>query len=145
MNARIKELLHKYWDAETTLEEEKELRDLLPQATGFELEKALFRSLGQFKSEEPNNLSLPEAKSKKLNPTWISWAASVTLLIGTFYGWKVYEQKQAEKQAYEQVMQALSLIQTNLSRGQQELTPLNALKYLNAPDRVFDLSKPNEQ
>jgi hypothetical protein len=145
MKARIKDLLDKYWDAETTLEEEKELRDLLRKATGFEMEKALFESLGQFKSEEPKNLILPKAKTKKLNLTWVSWAASVTLLIGTFYGWKVYEQKQAEKQAYEQVMQALSLIQTNLNRGQQELQPLNDLKYLNAPDQVFHLSKPNEQ
>lgn len=145
MNARIKELLDKYWDAETTLEEEKELRNLLSQATGFGHEKALFEALGKFKSEDPTHLKSPETRSKKLNPFWISWAASAAVLIVSFYGWRVHEQKQAEKQAYEQVMQALSLIQTNLSRAQQQLGPLNDLKYLNAPDQVFHLSKSHLQ
>jgi hypothetical protein len=145
MNARIKELLDKYWDAETTLEEEKELRDLLRNSEGYEQEKSLFNALENFQTEEPQHLILPDSKLRKLNPRWISWAASVAILVGSFWSWRVYEQKQAEKEAYEEVMEALALIQTNLSKGQEQMAPLNDLKYLNTTNQLFQLNKPTKQ
>jgi hypothetical protein len=145
MKTRIEELLDKYWEAETTPEEEKDLRNLLLESEGFEKEKALFKALGKFKTEEPLHLSLPESKVRKLNPTWMSWAASVAILIGSFWGWRVYEQNKAEKEAYEEVMKALSLIQTNLAKGQEQMEPLNDLKYLNTTNQLFQLNKPTAQ
>ena len=145
MNARIKELLDKYWDAETTLEEEKELRDLLRNSEGYEQEKSLFNAFENFKAEDPQHLILPDSKLRKLNPRWISWAASVAILVGSFWSWRVYEQKQAEKEAYEEVMEALALIQTNLSKGQEQMAPLNDLKYLNTTNQLFQLNKPTKQ
>lgn len=145
MKARIKELLDKYWDAETSLEEEKELRDLLRNSEGFEQEKSLFKALKNFQAEEPQHLTLPYSKLRKLNPRWISWAASVAILVGSFWSWRVYEQKQAEKEAYEEVMEALALIQTNLSKGQEQMAPLNDLKYLNTTNQLFQLNKPTKQ
>jgi flagellar biosynthesis/type III secretory pathway M-ring protein FliF/YscJ len=142
---RIEELLEKYWEAETSLSEEKELRELIQEAEGYEEEKALFKALNQFKSEEPKSLSIPKTKTRKLNTTWISWAASVTILIGSFWGWRVYEQNQAEREAYEEVMQAFSMIQTNLSKGQDQLIPLNDLKYLNTTNQLFELNKSSTQ
>lgn len=136
---RIEELLEKYWEAETSLSEEKELRELIQEAEGYEEEKALFKALNQFKSEEPKSLSIPKTKTRKLNTTWISWAASVTILIGSFWGWRVYEQNQAEREAYEEVMKAFSMIQSNLSKGQDQLAPLNDLKYLNTTNQLFPL------
>jgi hypothetical protein len=137
MKTRIEALLDKYWEAETSLEEEKELRDLLLKAEGFEQEKALFMAMKNFQAEEPQHLTLPDTKLRKLNPRWISWAASVVILVGSFWSWRVYEQKQAEKQAYQEVMEALALIQTNLSKGQEQLQPLNDLKYLNTTQQLF--------
>lgn len=137
MKTRIEALLEKYWEAETSVEEEKELRDLLLKAEGFEQEKALFQAMKKFQAEEPQHLTLPDAKLRKLSPRWISWAASVAILVGSFWSWRVYEQKQAEKQAYEEVMEALALIQTNLSKGQKQLQPLNDLKYLNTTQQLF--------
>ncbi|RIW16274.1 hypothetical protein D0X99_07865 [Algoriphagus lacus] len=145
MKERIKELLDKYWDAETTLEEEKELRDLLRNSEGFEQEKSLFKALENFQAEEPQHLTLPDSKLRKLNPRWISWAASVAILVGSFWSWRVYEQKQAEKEAYEEVMEALALIQTNLSKGQEQMEPLKDLKYLNTTNQLFQLNKPTKQ
>lgn len=145
MKERIEELLEKYWEADTTLTEERELRQLLAQTRGFEKEKALFNALGSFKSEEPKKLSPPNAKTRKLPTKWISWAASVTILLGSFWGWRVYEQKQAEQQAYEQVMLAFELIQTNLSKGKDRLSPLNDLKYLNTTNQLFMLDEFKEQ
>lgn len=145
MKARIDELLEKYWAAETTQNEEKELRDLILKADGYEQEKALFTALVKFKSEEPKRLNNPLAKTKKLNTTWISWAASVTILMGSFWGWRVYERNQAEREAYEEVMQAFSMIQSNLSKGQSQLTPLNDLKYLNTTNQLFPLDQSTEK
>lgn len=141
MKTRIDELLEKYWEAETSLSEERELRKLILESDGFEKEKELFKALGQFRKEEPKQLSIPKAKVRKLNPSWISWAASVAILLGSFWGWRTYEQKQAERAAYEEVMQALALIQTNLSKGQQQMQPLNDLKYLNTTNQVFQMDQ----
>lgn len=145
MKSYIEELLEKYWEGETSLSEEKELRKLILEAEGYEKEKELFAALGQFKSLEPQNLSIPKGKTRRLVPQWTRWAASVAILLGTYWGWSVYEQKQAEEQAYQEVMQALAMIQTNLSKGQQQLQPLNDLKYLNTTNQLFQLNQKHAQ
>ena len=145
MKSRIEELLEKYWEGETSLTEEKELRRLILESEGYAKEKELFAALGEFKSLEPQNLPIPQAKSRKLVPQWMRWAASIAILLSTYWGWSTYEQKQAEKQAYEEVMQALALIQTNLSKGQQQLQPLNDIKYLNTTNHLFQLNPKTAQ
>ncbi len=142
---RIEELLEKYWEAETSQSEEKELQELVREAEGYDEEKALFKALNQFKAEEPESLSIPKTKTRKLTTTWISWAASVTILLGSFWGWRDYERNQAEQKAYQEVMQAFAMIQTNLSKGQDQLTPLNDLKYLNTTNQLFPLDKSTEK
>ncbi len=145
MKTRIDELLEKYWQAETSLSEEKELRSLIGQSEGHEKEKELFSALDKFRSEEPRHLSLPKSKDRRLNRSWIGWAASVTILLGSYWGWSTYGHKQAERAAYGEVMQALALIQTNLAKGQQQMQPLNELKYLNTTNRLFQLDQKPEQ
>lgn len=145
MKNRIEELLERYWEAETSLTEEKELRSLILESEEFEKEKELFKALEDFRSKEPLHLSIPKAKVRLLNTSWIGWAASISILFASYWGWSIYEQKQAEKAAYLEVMQALALIQTNLSKGQQQMQPLNELKYLNTTNQVFQLSQTTEQ
>jgi hypothetical protein len=141
MNERIEDLLAKYYDAETSLAEEQELKVLLRASEGFEEEKMLFEVLADFRKGEPSKISLTDAKVRKLNSSWMSWAASAAILIGSIWGWQVYEQKQSEQAAYEEVMMAFALIQTNLSKGQSQLYPMNNLKYLNTTDQIFGQSK----
>ncbi|WP_075349101.1 hypothetical protein [Algoriphagus marinus] len=141
MNERIEDLLAKYYDAETSLAEEQELKVLLRASEGYINEKMLFGILADFKKEEPSKISMPEAKVRRLNPSWMSWAASVAILIGSVWGWQVYEQKQAEEAAYEEVMMAFALIQNNLSKGQDQMQPMNNLKYLNTTDQIFGQPK----
>ncbi|MDR7131215.1 hypothetical protein J2X69_003575 [Algoriphagus sp. 4150] len=136
MNQRIDELLEKYWEAETSLAEEQELKNLLQTASGYEDEKALFLGTSTFSSEEPN-LKMPTKTIPIKSGNWMNWAASVAILAGSIWGWTVYEQKQAEKQAYMEVMQAFALIQTNLSKGQEEMHVMNDLKYLNTTNQLF--------
>ncbi|MEB2784624.1 hypothetical protein [Algoriphagus persicinus] len=136
MNQRIDELLEKYWEAESSLTEEQELRRLLQNAEGYEDEKALFSSLRDISNEVPS-LKMPTKTVPIKTRNWMSWAASVAILVGSAWGWTVYEQKQAEQQAYMEVMQAFALIQTNLSKGQEQMTMLNDLKYLNTTNQLF--------
>jgi type VI protein secretion system component VasF len=134
---RIDELLKKYWEAETSLAEEQELAQLLLNSEGYEQEKALFSSFSELKKIDSSHTYIPKAKVRKLNTTWISWAASLAILIGSFSAWRAYENHQAEKAAYEEVMRALALIQSNLSKGQEQMEPLNDLKYLNTTNQLF--------
>jgi hypothetical protein len=141
MNERIEDLLAKYYDAESSLAEEQELKVLLRASEGYANEKMLFGILADFKKEEPTKISLPDVKVKRLNPSWISWAASIAILLGSYWGWTAYEQNQAEEEAYQEVMMAFALIQTNLAKGQEQLQPMNDLKYLNTTDQIFGQSK----
>jgi hypothetical protein len=65
--------------------------------------------------------------------------------MGSFWGWRVYERNQAEQKAYEEVMQAFAMIQNNLSKGQDQLRPLNDLKYLNTTNQLFELNQSTEK
>lgn len=141
MEDRIKELLDKYWEAETTLSEEQELKDLLEKVEGFTEEKTLFQGLGQLKAMEPS-IDLPKkSKVRKLTPVWLNWAASILIVASSVWVWQRTEQRKAEEQAYQEVMMALALIQTNFSKGQESLRPMDDLKYLNTTEQIFNLEK----
>ena len=138
MKSRIEELLEKYWEGETTLLEEKELKEAINNVEGFEKEKAMFAALADFKTEEPQKLVPPQMKSGKQRILQrLGWAASLILLISSVWIWQDYRQKEEERLAYEEVMNALVLIQTNLAKGQAQLEPLNDFKYLNTTHQLF--------
>lgn len=142
MKSRIEELIEKYWEAETSLEEERELKALLRTTAGFEEEKALFGILDDFKTEMPQRLQFPTEKTARtIRMQWLGWAASVALLAGSIWIWQDYEQKKQEELAYQQVMEALALIQNNLSKGQEQMQPLNDLKYLNTTNQLFQTTE----
>lgn len=136
MNSRIKQLLDKYWEAETSLEEEAELKTLLQKAEGFESEKQLFGILDSYIYEE-TKIKMPRKATKVRKIAWLNWAASVAILIGSFVGWRAYERYQQE-QAYKEVLAALSLIQENWSKGQKEMDKMNDLRYLSTPTDLFE-------
>jgi len=139
MKTRLETLLEKYWESETSLDEELELKTLLRDTEGYLEEKTLFGLLDDFKLEIPKKVTFPKEKQR---PTFhiarLGWAASIALLVSSIWVWQAYEQKKQEQLAYQQVMEALAQIQTNLSRGQQQLLlPLNDLKYLNTTNQLF--------
>lgn len=142
MKSRIEELIEKYWEAETSLEEERELKALLRTTAGFEEEKALFGIVDDFKTEMPQHLQFPTEKpARTIRMQWLGWAASVAMLAGSIWVWQDYEQKKQEELAYQQVMEALALIQNNLSKGQEQMQPLNDLKYLNTTNQLFQTTE----
>lgn len=141
MNKRIGSLLEKYWEGETSLAEEQELKSLLKSQSDFEEEKKLFGLMESYSLEEPQNLYMPKTKVRKINSTWWSWAASVAIFTASFVGWRAYEQKQQEREAYEEVMQAFVLIQTNFAKGQEQMQVMNEMKYLNTTNQLFGTVK----
>lgn len=141
MKDRIESLLEKYWEGDTTLMEEQELKSLLKSQYDFEEEKTFFGLTESYGQEEPENLSIPKTKIRKINPKWLSWAASVAIFTASFVGWRAYEQKQQERQAYEEVMQAFALIQTNFAKGQEQMQLMNEMKYLNTTNQLFGTVK----
>ncbi|MDN3204926.1 hypothetical protein [Algoriphagus sediminis] len=141
MESRLKELLDKYWEAETSLDEEKEIRELLLAVEGFEDEKLLFGGLDELSEMEPQ-LKRPEGKVKetkvrRITPVWLNWAASILILVSSVWVWQYTEQRKAEKEAYEEVMMALAMIQTNLSKGKESMKEIEDLKYLNTTNQIF--------
>lgn len=141
MKERIESLLEKYWEGETSLAEEQELKSLLKSQSDFEKEKGFFGLMESYGQENPENLTMPKAKVRKINSQWLSWAASVAIFTASFVGWRVYEKNQEERQAYEEVMQAFSLIQTNLAKGQEQMQVMNDMKYLNTTNQMFGTIK----
>jgi len=142
MNERIEELLAKYWEAETSLAEEAELKQLIRSAEGYTSEKELFGLLSEFSTEEPQLEMKPAGKQISFRSNWLSWAASIAILLGSVWGWRAYEQREAEKQAYEEVMMAFALVQTNLQKGRSQMQAMNDLKYLNTTNQLFENSIP---
>ena len=141
MKERIESLLEKYWEGETSLAEEQELKSLLKSQSDFEEEKSFFGLMESYGQENPENLTMPKAKVRKINSQWLSWAASVAIFTASFVGWRVYEKNQEERQAYEEVMQAFALIQTNLAKGQEQMQVMNDMKYLNTTNQMFGTIK----
>lgn len=141
MKEKIESLLEKYWEGETSLAEEQELKSLLKSQSDFEEEKGFFGLMESYGQENPGNLTMPKAKVRKINSQWLSWAASVAIFTASFVGWRVYEKNQEERQAYEEVMQAFALIQTNLAKGQEQMQFMNDMKYLNTTNQMFGTIK----
>ncbi|WP_026950517.1 hypothetical protein [Algoriphagus mannitolivorans] len=138
MKSRLDELLHRYWEGKTSLAEEKELKEALRIVDGYEKEKTFFGALADYKSVEPQRLILSRKKpAKQRSLQWLTWAASLSLIVSSVWIWQDYRQKEEERLAYEEVMNALALIQTNLAKGQAQMEPLKDFKYLNTTKQLF--------
>ncbi|MBT0809871.1 hypothetical protein KIH41_01100 [Litoribacter ruber] len=139
MEERIEHLLEKYWEGESSLEEEKELRNLLQQANGYEQEKAFFGELNLLQEEHTENLTYPAKKSSPWE--WLKFAAvlvvflSVTALVFQF---QKYQERQEEALAYAQVMEAFALINENMNKGTKELDVMEEFRYLGTPMELFE-------
>jgi len=139
MKNRIEELLERYWEGETNLGEERELRDLLAKAEGYEAEKSFFLGLSEISGIKEISLENQAIRSGNLLAFW--WRIAAGFLVLMVAGISIYnlQRKQAEREAYEQVMQAFTLIQENMQKGTGNLEVLQDLQYLNTPNEIFDI------
>lgn len=142
MKEKIKALLAKYYEGDTTLAEEKELRTLLLRSEGFEEERRFFLGLDALSVIEPS--AKPQPRSGTPFRLWQKVAA-VLVLCGGLSWWFIDQQIKKEEEAYAQVMEAFNMIQENMSKGTTSLDALQEMRHLNKPGELFNINNQEEQ
>jgi len=143
MKEKIEALLVKYYEGETSLAEERELRKFLLKVSGFQEEKQFFLGLEVLKTLEPTEKAVPQAKGE-VN-LWLKIAAVITLFLGLSWLFVDHQSKKEEALAYAQVMEAFSLIQENLKKGTTSLEAIQDMRYLNKANEIFNINHKEEQ
>ncbi|WP_196892530.1 hypothetical protein [Aureivirga marina] len=118
--ANIEKLLEKYLNAETTIQEEKQLRlyftndEIPPHLQEY---KPLFNYFEESKNDNfTQNIRLNTNENKETRWKWLSVAAMLILFVSVY----TFIQKKKEyeaQEAFAQTQEALKLISTNLNKG----------------------------
>jgi len=126
-SARIEKLLEKYYEAETTLKEEKELKDYFSQSdvpTHLAEHKNMFNYFND-SSLETSSRSI-KLSSRTIALRWLSVAAMLVFFVSVF---SLYQQNEAEKEearlAYQETQKALELISKSLNKGTGAIAQLD--------------------
>ncbi|MFY0255596.1 hypothetical protein ACDQ55_16760 [Chitinophaga sp. 30R24] len=148
---RIYALLEKYWEGDTSLEEEDALREffrVLPPDLPAALQEAapLFQYFGQEAAkvwELPAMAPATPGKVVKLSPWhhWMKYAAVLLTAVGIVYALKQQDRRQQEvaqmmqqqnmndpQKAFDETKKALQLLAKNLNKG---TTGMQKLSYFN--------------
>ena len=139
MADRTEHLLEKYWAGESSLEEEKELRDLLKTTDLFTVEKGFFAELDQLREESPQRIQKPQRSV--FGAEWLKIAAVFALFLAmtaVVFQYQMYQERQEEAQAYAQVMEAFSLINHHMQKGTSQMEAMEEFRHLNATHELFD-------
>ncbi|MGI9546677.1 MAG: hypothetical protein ACR2MM_05545 [Flavobacteriaceae bacterium] len=125
---KIEKLIDKYFEASTTVAEEKLLQEYFTNdGVAPELEKyaPLFNYLSHAK-EERFTKQVP-LKPRTYNYRWISVAAVAVLAFGIYFGpdsYRDYQEQREAEYAYNETKKALSLLASNLERGTEKVAYL---------------------
>lgn len=138
MKDRLTLLLDKYYTGETTLAEEKELKSLLSKSDAREIEKSFFSGIQVLGKAEPMKIKLPSSPAKSIS--WWQYAAVIVFFLVGGYWIYTTEQRHAEQEAYQKVMQAFQLIQSNMEKGTNQMHIMEDLRHLNTTDELFNIS-----
>lgn len=131
MESPIEELIDKYWNGETTLEEEKRVKEHFKLNPALSKESQYFRFL---KKEQEVRFDQKVRKNSKR--TWLSAAA--TIAVGLITAALVLQESKEDpfaiddpEKALEETRRALMMIGSGLNEGQSyamELTKINKAK-----------------
>ena len=122
--ANIEKLLEKYLDAETSIAEEKQLKNYFLSdnvAPHLQEYQAMFGYFSTSKNERFTKTI--QLKPKKMNWKWLSVAASVVLLVSVYTGYENNQQKKAEK-IYNETKMAFGMLSANLNKGNEAFLQL---------------------
>ncbi|MGB5392633.1 MAG: hypothetical protein WBN16_00150 [Lutimonas sp.] len=137
-SGNIEKLLEKYFEAETTLAEERRLKEYF---SGEDIAEHLseYRSYFHYFKEEPKVRSIKKIelpKERKFNLKFISIAASFLLMVSVFsYQQYQHNQELAAREAFAKTQEALQLISQNLNKGNRAIAQLNY--YEETQNKVF--------
>lgn len=137
--AKIEQLLEKYLEAETTLQEETVLSEYFKStnvAPHLEEYRALFGYFTESRTEKFTQTI--QLKREKKNWKWLSVAASVVLLFSVYTGYVKYQEYQAQK-AFEETQMAFQLLSENLNKSTVALAYLG--EYETTTNKIFKQSK----
>lgn len=143
---RIEKLLDKYFEAETTLAEEKELKAYFSSdnvAPPLEQYKAIFGYATQAKQEQ-FTASIPLNTTKRKGVFWLSIAASVAVLLSVgLFTFNHYNQPVSEdlgtyndpEVAFRETQKALALISESVNKGIGSMSYIN--EYEQSKNKIF--------
>lgn len=131
MESQIDELIEKYWEGNTSLEEEKQIKAYFKENPSLAPQGLYFRDLEQ-KSKIRSNQKFANPGKKTLK-AWMSVAATIS--IGVFVGLMVLRDAgqrndfeiEDPQEAYEITKKALMMMSTSLNEGQVYSTELQKL------------------
>lgn len=144
MTKKIQLLLEKYFEGETSLQEEKELQEYFNSEqvdASLEKYKPMFKYFQKAGLEEFTKKELSLNKPKKRNLFWkIGIAATfLSVFFGVSYHLKQQKQQQEAEIAFEQVKEALQLISVNYNKG---TTKIKYLKEFDATtNKIINLNE----
>ena len=137
---KIEKLLDKYFDATTTLQEEKTLKDYFASSN---VEPSLLNYKPMFDcfvSSMDNEISSDlliksMSRDKRHNRfRFVAVAASLVLIVSLFSSKYIVEKRQASK-AYDETYRALSLVSEHLSKGNEAMYHLG--RYEQVKNKIF--------
>ena len=132
---KIEQLLEKYLNAETTLQEEATLKNYFLSgnvASHLQEYESMFSYFAFNKAE--TSVKPIQLKTKKTNWRWLSVAASVVLLFSVYMG-NEYRKEQQVKAQYAEVMSTLKMLSTNLNKGNEAMASLYV--YEDTVNKIF--------
>jgi hypothetical protein len=133
--SKIEQLLEKYQNAETTLQEEATLKNYFLSgnvASHLQEYESMFSYFAISKAEK--SVKPIQLNTKKTNWKWLSVAASIALLFSVYVG-NSYVQEQKTKAQYAEVMSTLKLLSSNLNKGNQAMASLYT--YEDTVNKIF--------
>lgn len=138
----IKQLLEKYFDGQTSIREEKELKSYF-SSENIAPELMQYQNMfGYFSKEQQTETQKEFALRQKPNRKWLWVAASVIVLLGigfTFLKQPVQSDDlgtfESPEIAFEQTQKALQLVAENLNRGKRKIEYIQ--EYENAKNLIF--------
>lgn len=155
----MKELLNKYWEGQTSLEEERELRDYFSKgsvAPEHEMYRSIFNTFEDENAMEmnaefdafakltPEEQPVDSSKLRVLKGIGIAAGLAALLAVGSHYIGSTSASTAVDtyddpKEAYYATVQALQLVSTKLNNGRENLKPLEEIN--NKKDKVFRVTE----
>jgi hypothetical protein len=141
---KIEKLLEKYFDAETTIAEEKELKDYFASsdvAQHLEHYKPIFGYVTQAKQEQ-FTATIPLNTKKRKSVVWLSVAATVAVMFGVAL-FTINQPTESEdlgtyddpEVAFRETQKALALISESVNKGIGSMSYIN--EYEQSKNKIF--------
>jgi len=134
---KIEKLINKYLEAETTLEEERILKNYFSK-DDIPLHLVEYKKLFNYYTNSASDISTKSISlpQRSISLRWLSVAAMVILFISSF---SIYQKNITEKEeaklAYVETQKALELISYNLNKGSGAIAHLQTFE--NTQNKIF--------